>query len=50
MVFDAHDRAFAFYCSACAGGIYDNTKTAVESVFFSKDRAFNPKCANFTAA
>jgi transposase len=41
MVFDAHDRAFAFYRGACARGIYDNMKTAVESVFVGKDRAFN---------
>ena len=39
--FDAHDRAFAFYRGACARGIYDNMKTAVESVFIGKDRAFN---------
>ena len=25
MVFDAHDRAFAFFKGACARGIYDNT-------------------------
>ena len=30
MVFDAHDRAFAFFRGACARGIYDNMKTAVE--------------------
>jgi hypothetical protein len=41
MVFDAHDRAFAFYRGACARDIYDNMKTAVESVFVGKDRAFN---------
>jgi len=41
MVFDAHDRAFAFYRGACARGIYDNMKTAVESVFIGKDRVFN---------
>ncbi len=29
MVFDAHDRAFAFYKGACTRGIYDNMKTAV---------------------
>ena len=31
MVFDAHDRAFAFFKGACTRGIYDNMKTAVES-------------------
>jgi transposase len=41
MVFDAHDRAFAFYRGACVRGIYDNMKTAVETVFVGKDRAFN---------
>src|SRR6201984_319255 len=41
MVFDAHDRAFAFYRGACARGIYDNVKTAVECVFVGKNRAFN---------
>ena len=33
MVFDAHDRAFAFFKGACTRGIYDNMKTAVETVF-----------------
>jgi transposase len=41
MVFDAHDRAFAFFKGACTRGIYDNMKTAVESVFIGKDRKFN---------
>jgi transposase len=41
MVFDAHDRAFAFFKGACIRGIYDNMKTAVESVFIGKDRKFN---------
>ena len=41
MVFDAHDRAFAFFKGACTRGIYDNMKTAVETVFVGKDRAFN---------
>jgi transposase len=41
MVFDAHDRAFAFFKGACARGIYDNMKTAVETVFVGKDRAYN---------
>jgi len=34
MVFDAHDRAFAFFGGACQRGIYDNMKTA--------DIAMNP--------
>jgi transposase len=41
MVFDAHDRGFAFFKGACARGIYDNMKTAVETVFVGKDRLFN---------
>ena len=41
MVFDAHDRAFAFFRGTCSRGIYDNIKTAVETVFIGKDRAFN---------
>jgi transposase len=36
MVFDAHDRAFAFFRGACTRGIYDNMKTAVETVFLGK--------------
>jgi transposase len=41
MVFDAHDRAFAMFKGACRSGIYDNMKTAVETVFVGKDRIFN---------
>src|SRR4051794_22130857 len=41
MVFDAHDRAFAFFRGACTRGIYDNMKTAVETVFVGKDRLYN---------
>jgi transposase len=41
MVFDAHDRAFGFFRGACTRGIYDNMKTAVETVFLGKDRVFN---------
>ena len=41
MVFDAHDRAFAFFKGACTRGIYDNMKTAVETVFVGKERAYN---------
>ena len=45
MVFDAHDRAFAFFRGACTRGIYDNMKTAVETVFLGKDRRFNRRFA-----
>ena len=41
MVFDAHDHAFAFFKGACGRGIYDNMKTAVETVFAGKNRLFN---------
>ncbi len=41
MVFDAHDRAFAFFRGACSRGIYDNMKTAVEAIFSGKERAYN---------
>jgi transposase len=33
MVFDAHERAFAFFRGACAHGIYDNMRTAVDALF-----------------
>ena len=41
MVFDAHNRAFAFFRGTCTRGIYDNMKTAVQAVFIGKDRLFN---------
>src|ERR1700761_8731929 len=41
MVFDAHNRAFAFFKGTCTRGVYDNMKTAVEAVFIGKDRQFN---------
>ena len=41
MVFDAHSRAFAFFRGTCTRGIYDNMKTAVETVFIGKDRQYN---------
>jgi transposase len=41
MVFDAHERAFAFFKGSCARGIYDNMKTAVETIFLGKDRQYN---------
>ena len=33
MVFDAHDRAFAFFKGACTRGIYDNLKAAVDAIW-----------------
>src|SRR6202046_3200148 len=41
MVFDAHDRAFALFKGTCRRGIYDNMKTAVETIFAGKDRRYN---------
>jgi transposase len=41
MVFDAHDRAFAFFRGACTRGIYDNMKTAVDTILVGRDRAYN---------
>ena len=52
MVFDAHDRAFAFFGGACTRGIYDNMKTAVETVFTGKvdrqcNRRFLQMCSHY---
>jgi hypothetical protein len=51
MVFDAHDRAFAFFKGTCTRGIYDNMKTAVEAVFTGKERHYNRRflqmCSHF---
>ena len=41
MVLDAHDRAFAFFKSTCTRGIYDNMKTAVDTILVGKDRVYN---------
>jgi transposase len=41
MVFDAHDKAFAFWRGGCVRGIYDNMKTAVEAIYVGKERTFN---------
>ena len=40
MVFDAHDRAFALFKGACVRGIYDNMKTAVDTIFAGQDRLY----------
>jgi transposase len=45
MVFDAHDKAFAFFKGTCTRGIYDNMKTAIDAVFMGKDRQFNRRFA-----
>jgi hypothetical protein len=41
MVFDAHDRAFAFFGGTCRRGIYDNMSTAVDRILRGKERDFN---------
>ena len=41
MVFDAHDRAFAFFKGGCERGIYDNMKTTVDTTLVGKDRQYN---------
>jgi transposase len=41
MVFDAHDRAFAFFGGVPVRMVYDNLKTVVEAIFVGKERQFN---------
>ena len=41
MVFDAHNRGFAFFGGACRRGLYDNMKTAVTRILRGKERDFN---------
>lgn len=41
MVFNAHERAFAFFKGACTRGIYNNMKTSGEAVFVGKERLYN---------
>jgi transposase len=51
MVFDAHERAFAFFKGACGRGVYDNMKTAVETIFVGKGAntiAASCRCALIT--
>jgi len=45
MVFDAHDRGFAFFKGTCTRGIYDNMKTAVDTIFVGRERAYNRRFA-----
>ena len=51
MVFDAHDKAFAFFKGACARGVYDNMKTAVSQILVGKDRVwtrrFQQMCGHY---
>jgi hypothetical protein len=41
MVFDPHDRGFALFKGTCVRGIYDNMKTAVETIFVGKGHLYN---------
>jgi len=41
IVFDAHNRAFAFFGGVPQRMIYDNLKTVVEAIFIGKERQFN---------
>ena len=41
MVFEAHERGFRFFGGVCRRGIYDNMKTAVNTVFTGKKRDYN---------
>jgi len=40
-VFDAHNRAFAFFGGAPQRMVYDNLKAVVETIFTGKERLFN---------
>ena len=42
-VFDAHEGAFRFFAGVCHRGIYDNMKTAVNTVFIGKEREYNER-------
>ena len=53
MVFDAHDRAFALFKGACGRGIYDNMKTAVETISSASNAstiAASCRCAATTSS
>ena len=41
MVFDAHNRAFAFFGGVPQQMVYDNLKAVVEAIFTGKERLFN---------
>ena len=41
MVFEAHERGFRFFGGVCRRGIYDNMKTAVNTVLTGKKRDYN---------
>jgi transposase len=41
MVFDAHNRAFAFFGGVPERMVYDNPKTIVQAIYAGKERQFN---------
>lgn len=41
MVFDAHNRAFAFFGGVPQRMVYDNLKAVVDTIFTGKERLFN---------
>lgn len=41
MLFDAHEKGFVFFGGVSERGIYDNMKTAVDTVYVGKERKFN---------
>ena len=45
-----HERGLAFFKSACRRGVYDNTKTGLETIFIGKgrqkDRRFLQMCSH----
>lgn len=43
MVFDAHNRAFAFFGGVPRQMVYDNLKTVVQSILSGKERRFNAR-------
>ena len=42
MVFDAHNRAFAFFGGVPQRMVYDNLKAVVETIFTGKEAAVQP--------
>lgn len=43
MVFDAHNRAFAFFGGVPLRMVYDNLKAVVQTILSGKERQFNPR-------
>lgn len=43
MLFDAHNRAFAFFGGVPQKMVYDNLKAVVQTILVGKERQFNPR-------